>query len=141
MNFNKKTVRDIDIQGKKVLIRCDFNTPIDENGHLTDERRIQGALPTLRYLITSGAAVIVVSHLGRPKGKYNPKYTLKPVAKRLSELLKMPVTLANDVIGEDADRLCAAIQPGEIVMLENVRFHNKTTLRFPKSWPLMPTYM
>ena len=125
MNFNKKTVRDIDIQGKKVLIRCDFNTPIDENGHLTDERRIQGALPTLRYLITSGAAVIVVSHLGRPKGKYNPKYTLKPVAKRLSELLKMPVTLANDVIGEDADRLCAAIQPGEIVMLENVRFHKE----------------
>ena len=88
MNFNKKTVRDIDIQGKKVLIRCDFNTPIDENGHLTDERRIQGALPTLRYLITSGAAVIVVSHLGRPKGKYNPKYTLKPVAKRLSEKQK-----------------------------------------------------
>ena len=110
---------------KKVLIRCDFNTPIDENGHLTDERRIQGALPTLRYLITSGAAVIVVSHLGRPKGQYNPKYTLKPVANRLSELLKMPVTLATDVIGEDADRLCAAIQPGEIVMLENVRFHKE----------------
>ena len=125
MNFNKKTVRDIDVHGKKVLIRCDFNTPIDENGHLTDERRIQGALPTLRYLITSGAAVIVVSHLGRPKGQYNPKYTLKPVANRLSELLKMPVTLANDVIGEDADRLCAAIQPGEIVMLENVRFHKE----------------
>lgn len=125
MNFNKKTVRDIDVRGKKVLIRCDFNTPIDENGHLTDERRIQGALPTLRYLITSGAAVIVVSHLGRPKGQYNPKYTLKPVANRLSELLKMPVTLANDVIGEDADRLCAAIQPGEIVMLENVRFHKE----------------
>ena len=125
MNFNKKTVRDIDVRGKKVLIRCDFNTPIDETGHLTDERRIQGALPTLRYLITSGAAVIVVSHLGRPKGQYNPKYTLKPVANRLSELLKMPVTLANDVIGEDADRLCAAIQPGEIVMLENVRFHKE----------------
>ena len=125
MNFNKKTVRDIDVRGKKVLIRCDFNTPIDENGHLTDERRIQGALPTLRYLITSGAAVIVVSHLGRPKGQYNPKYTLKPVANRLSELLKIPVTLANDVIGEDADRLCAAIQPGEIVMLENVRFHKE----------------
>ena len=125
MNFNKKTVRDIDVRGKKVLIRCDFNTPIDENGLLTDERRIQGALPTLRYLITSGAAVIVVSHLGRPKGQYNPKYTLKPVANRLSELLKMPVTLANDVIGEDADRLCAAIQPGEIVMLENVRFHKE----------------
>ena len=125
MNFNKKTVRDIDVRGKKVLIRCDLNTPIDENGHLTDERRIQGALPTLRYLITSGAAVIVVSHLGRPKGQYNPKYTLKPVANRLSELLKMPVTLATDVIGEDADRLCAAIQPGEIVMLENVRFHKE----------------
>ena len=125
MNFNKKTVRDIDVRGKKVLIRCDFNTPIDENGHLTDERRIQGALPTLRYLITSGAAVIVVSHLGRPKGQYNPKYTLKPVANRLSKLLKMSVTLANDVIGEDADHLCAAIQPGEIVMLENVRFHKE----------------
>ncbi len=125
MNFNKKTVRDIDVRGKKVLIRCDFNTPIDENGHLTDERRIQGALPTLRYLITSGAAVIVVSHLGRPKGQANPKYTLAPVAKRLAELLKLPVSLAQDVIGPDADRLCAEIQPGEIVMLENVRFHKE----------------
>ncbi len=125
MNFNKKTVRDIDVRGKKVLIRCDFNTPIDENGHLTDERRIQGALPTLRYLITSGAAVIVVSHLGRPKGQVNPKYTLAPVAKRLAELLKLPVSLAQDVIGPDADRLCAEIKPGEIVMLENVRFHKE----------------
>ena len=125
MNFNKKTVRDIDVRGKKVLIRCDFNTPIDENGHLTDERRIQGALPTLRYLITSGAAVIVVSHLGRPKGQANPKYTLAPVAKRLAELLKLPVSLAQDVIGPDADRLCAEIQPGEFVMLENVRFHKE----------------
>lgn len=125
MNFNKKTVRDIDVRGKKVLIRCDFNTPIDESGHLTDERRIQGALPTLRYLITSGAAVIVVSHLGRPKGQVNPKYTLTPVAKRLAELLKLPVSLAQDVIGPDADRLCAEIQPGQIVMLENVRFHKE----------------
>ena len=125
MNFNKKTVRDIDVRGKKVLIRCDFNTPIDENGHLTDERRIQGALPTLRYLITRGAAVIVVSHLGRPKGQVNPKYTLAPVAKRLAELLKLPVSLAQDVIGPDADRLCAEIQPGQIVMLENVRFHKE----------------
>ena len=116
MNFNKKTVRDIDVRGKKVLIRCDFNTPIDENGHLTDERRIQGALPTLRYLITSGAAVIVVSHLGRPKGQANPKYTLAPVAKRLAELLKLPVSLAQDVIGPDADRLCAEIQPGVFVL-------------------------
>ena len=125
MNFNKKTVRDIDVRGKKVLIRCDFNTPIDETGHLTYERRIQGALPTLRYLITSGAAVIVVSHLGRPKGQVNPKYTLAPVAKRLAELLKLPVSLAQDVIGPDADRLCAEIQPGQIVMLENVRFHKE----------------
>ena len=125
MNFNKKTVRDIDVRGKKVLIRCDFNTPIDENGHLTDERRIQGALPTLRYLITSGAAVIVVSHLGRPKGQVNPKYTLAPVAKRLAELLKLPVSPAQDVIGPDAVRLCAEIQPGQIVMLENVRFHKE----------------
>ena len=125
MNFNKKTVRDIDVRGKKVLIRCDFNTPIDENGHLTDERRIQGALPTLRYLITSGAAFIVLSHLGRPKGQVNPKYTLAPVAKRLAELLKLPVSLAQDVIGPDADRLCAEIQPGQIVMLENVRFHKE----------------
>ncbi len=125
MNFNKKTLRDIDLRGKKVFIRCDFNPPIDENGHLTDERRIQGALPTLRYLITSGAAVIVVSHLGRPKGQVNPKYTLTPVAKRLAELLKLPVSLAQDVIGPDADRLCAEIQPGQIVMLENVRFHKE----------------
>ena len=125
MNFNKKTVRDIDVRGKKVLIRCDFNTPIDENGHLTDERRIQGALPTLRYLITSGAAVLVVAHWGRPKGQVNPKYTLAPVAKRLAELLKLPVSLAQDVIGPDADRLCAEIQPGQIVMLENVRFHKE----------------
>lgn len=140
MNFNKKTVRDIDVQGKKVLIRCDFNTPIDENGHLTDERRIQGALPTLRYLITSGAAVIVASHLGRPKGKYNPKYTLEPVAKRLSELLKMPVTLSKDVIGEDSDRLCAAIKPGEIVMLENVRFHKEEEQNDPNFSKKLASY-
>lgn len=125
MNFNKKTVRDVDVRDKKILIRCDFNTPIDENGHLTDERRIVGALPSLRYLITNGAAVIVVSHLGRPKGERNLKYSLAPVRKRLSELLKMPVALAKDVIGPSADALCARIEPGEIVMLENVRFHKE----------------
>lgn len=125
MNFNKKTVRDVDVKGKKILIRCDFNTPIDENGHLSDERRIVGALPTLRYLITNGAAVIIVSHLGRPKGEYKDKYSLAPVCRRLVELLKMNVTLSADVVGPNADKLCAEIKPGEIVMLENVRFHKE----------------
>ena len=125
MNYNKKSIEDVDVKGKKVLVRCDFNVPQDENGNITDENRIIGALPTIKYLRDNGAAVILCSHLGRPKGEFKPKYTLAPVAKRLGELLGCEVKLAADVIGPSADALCAAVKPGEVVMLENVRFHQE----------------
>lgn len=104
--LNKKTIRDIDVSGKKVLVRVDFNVPQDENGNITDDRRIREALPTIKYLIDHNAKVILVSHLGRPKGKFDPKYSMAPVAKRLSELLSKEVILAKDVIGEDAKKMC-----------------------------------
>ena len=122
--MNKKTVRDIDVKGKKVLVRCDFNVPLDkETGAITDETRIQAALPTIKYLLENGAAVILCSHLGRPKGEFNKKYSLAPVAKRLSELLGFEVKLAEDVIGPSAKALAAAVEPGKAILLENVRFH------------------
>ncbi|NNG66950.1 phosphoglycerate kinase [Caldanaerobacter subterraneus] len=121
--MKKKTVRDIDVSGKRVLVRVDFNVPMDENENITDDRRIREALPTIEYLINHNAKVILVSHLGRPKGKFNPDYSLKPVAKRLSELLKKPVIMAEDVIGEDAKAKAAALKEGEVLLLENVRFH------------------
>lgn len=122
--MNKKTVRDIDVNGKKVLVRCDFNVPIDGNtGMITDNRRIRGAIPTIRYLLDNNAKVILCSHLGRPKGEVNPKYSLKPVAEELSKLLERQVSLAKDVIGEDAERLTSNMKAGEVVLLENVRFH------------------
>ena len=122
--MNKKTVKDIDVKGKKVLVRCDFNVPLDkETGAITDETRIQAALPTIKYLLENGAAVILCSHLGRPKGEFNKKYSLAPVAKRLSELLGFEVKLAEDVIGPSAKALAAAVEPGKAVLLENVRFH------------------
>lgn len=122
--MNKKTVRDIDVNGKKVLVRCDFNVPIDgDTGMITDNRRIRGAIPTIRYLLDNNAKVILCSHLGRPKGEVNHKYSLKPVAEELSKLLERPVSLAKDVIGEDAERLTSNMKAGEVVLLENVRFH------------------
>ena len=122
--MNKKTVRDIDVNNKKVLVRCDFNVPLDkETGVITDNRRIRAALPTIQYLLENNAKVILCSHLGRPKGEFNPKYSLKPVAEELGELLQKQVKLAKDVIGEDAKELVANIKEGEIVLLENVRFH------------------
>ena len=99
MSFNKKTIEDIDVSGKKVLVRCDFNVPLDENKNITDETRINAALPTIKYLLDHKAAVILCSHLGRPKGEFNMKYSLAPVAKRLSEKLGFEVKLAKDVIG------------------------------------------
>ena len=123
MSFNKKTIEDIDVSGKKVLVRCDFNVPLDENKNITDETRINAALPTIKYLLEHGAAVILCSHLGRPKGEFNMKYSLAPVAKRLSEKLGFEVKLAKDVIGPDAKKLAAEVKPGEAVLLENVRFH------------------
>jgi phosphoglycerate kinase len=101
----KKTIEDIQVKGKKVLVRCDFNVPLDENKVITDENRIRGALPTIKYLMGQGARVILCSHLGRPKGGFDMKYSLKPVADRLSQLLGRDVPLAKDVIGPDAHRL------------------------------------
>ncbi|MEA5039904.1 MAG: phosphoglycerate kinase [Clostridiaceae bacterium] len=122
MNYRKKSVRDVDVSGKRVLVRCDFNVPQDANGKITDDIRIRAALPTIRYLLEKEAAVILCSHLGRPKGKADPKYSLAPVARRLSELLQMPVELAPDVCGESAKAMAAALRPGRAMLLENVRF-------------------
>ncbi len=119
----KKTIEDIQVSGKKVLVRCDFNVPLDANKNITDENRIRGALPTIQYLIDHGAKVILCSHLGRPKGEFNMKYSLAPVAARLTQLLGKEVKLAKDVVGEDAQRLAAGLQDGDVMLLENVRFH------------------
>jgi phosphoglycerate kinase len=123
MQYNKKSVENIDVSQKKALVRCDFNVPQDANGVITADKRIVESLPTLKYLLDRGAAVIACSHLGRPKGTFNPKYTLAPVAERLAQLLGRPVILAKDVVGEDAKARAAALKPGEIMLLENVRYH------------------
>ncbi len=123
--LNKKTVEDIDVSSKRVLVRCDFNVPLDADGNITDENRIQGALPTIQYLIGKGAKIVLCSHLGRPKGEFNMKYSLAPVAKRLSELLGKEVVMAKDVIGEDAKAKAAALKDGDVMLLENVRFHKE----------------
>ncbi len=122
MTYNKKTIEDVDVSGKKVLVRCDFNVPL-KDGVITDENRIIGALPTIRYLIEHNAKLILCSHMGRPKGEFNMKYSLAPVAKRLSEHLGKPVVLAADVIGPDAKAKAAALKEGDVLLLENVRFH------------------
>lgn len=123
MNYNKKSVLDADVKGKKVLLRCDFNVPQNkETGVITSDKRIVAALPTIKYLLENGAAVIACSHLGKPKGEWKPKLTLAPVADRLSELLGQKVVFANDIIGEDAKAKAAALKPGEIMLLENLRF-------------------
>ena len=120
--MSKKTVKDIDVQGKKVLVRCDFNVPMDENKNITDNRRIVAALPTIQYLLENNCKVILCSHLGRPKGEVNPEFSLVPVAAELSKLLSKEVKMAKDVVGEDAVNLAANLQEGEVMLLENVRF-------------------
>ena len=123
MNYNKKTVTDVEVKGKKVLLRCDFNVPQDKTTHaITDDKRIRAALPTIQYLLDNGAAVVACSHLGKPKGQIKPELTLAPVAERLSELLGREVIFAADTIGEDAKAKAAALQPGQILLLENLRF-------------------
>ncbi|HIV02426.1 MAG TPA: triose-phosphate isomerase [Candidatus Aphodoplasma excrementigallinarum] len=129
--FNKKTIEDIPVTGKRVLVRCDFNVPLDGD-KITDETRIIGALPTIKYLIKNNAKVILSSHLGRPKGEFNMKYSLKPVAKRLSELLGQDVVMAEDVIGDSAKAAVAAMKDGDVVMLENVRFHKEEEKNDPE---------
>ena len=125
--MNKKTVKDIDLKGKKVFVRCDFNVPKDENGNITDNTRIVAALPTIKYLLEQDCKLILASHLGSPKGEYKPEYSLAPVAKELSNLLGKEVIMANDVVGEDATSKASNLKEGEILLLENVRFHKEET--------------
>ncbi len=123
MNYSKKNVTQIDVQGKKILLRCDFNVPQDKaTGAITDDKRIRAALPTIQYLLEHKAAVVACSHLGKPKGTWKESLTLAPVAERLQELLGQPVIFAKDIVGEDAKAKAAALQPGQIMLLENLRF-------------------
>lgn len=132
--LNKKTIEDVEVRGKRVLVRCDFNVPMDENKNITDDIRIRGALPTIQYLAKNGAKVILMSHLGRPKGEPNKKYSLEPVAKRLAELLNQEVIFAADdtVVGENARKAVAEMKDGEVVLLENVRFRKEEEKNHPE---------
>jgi phosphoglycerate kinase len=130
--MNKKTIEDVQVASKKVLVRVDFNVPLNEKLEITDETRIVAALPTINYLLKNNAKVILCSHLGRPKGEFKPEFSLKPVAKRLAQLVDAKVTLAEDVIGPSAKKCVAEIKDGEIVLLENVRFHKEETKNDPE---------
>ena len=123
--MNKKTIRDIQVAGKRVLVRVDFNVPLDAEGHITDDTRIKAAIPTIRYLLDQGAAVILMSHLGRPNGQVVESMRLTPVAQRLSELLGRPVQMAPDCVGPEVEALAKALQPGQVLLLENLRFHKE----------------
>ncbi len=129
--LGKKTVEDINVAGKTCLVRCDFNVPVKE-GVITDDKRIREALKTIKYLKEQGAKVILCSHMGRPKGEFNMKYSLVPVQKRLEELLGCTVVMANDVIGEDAKAKAAALNDGEVMLLENLRFHKEEEKNAPE---------
>ncbi|MBQ6799038.1 MAG: phosphoglycerate kinase, partial [Oscillospiraceae bacterium] len=121
MNYNKKSVKDIEVAGKRVLCRCDFNVPM-KNGVITSDKRIVAALPTVQYLVENGAKVILCSHMGKPKGEWKPELSLKPVAARLSELLGQEVIMAADIVGEDAKAKAAALENGQVMLLENTRY-------------------
>ncbi len=129
--YNKKSITDIDVAGKRVLARCDFNVPM-QDGVITDVKRITGAMPTIKYLSEHGAKVILCSHMGRPKGEFNMKYSLAPVAEKISEYLGKPVIMAKDVIGEDAKAKAAALKDGDVMLLENVRFHKEEEKNDPE---------
>ncbi len=130
--MSKKTVRDVDVKGKRVLVRVDFNVPQDDKLEITDDSRIVGALPTIEYLMKHGARVVLCSHLGRPKGEFKPKYSLAPAAERLSQLLGKPVKMCRDVIGPDADAVVAGLEDGEVCLLENLRFHSEEEKNDPE---------
>ena len=129
--MDKKTVRDVEVAGKKVMVRCDFNVPIDDRGNITDDTRIVASLPTIEFLLERGAKVILMSHLGRPKGKVDDKFSLRPVARRLAELLDTEVLMADDVVGEDARQKASILKQGQVMLLENVRFHKEETENDP----------
>ena len=122
MNYHKKSIRDIDVKGKRVLVRCEFNVPVDEHGNITDDNRIRATLPTLNYLLDQGASLVLCSHMGRPKGKVVLSLSLRPVAARLGELMGKNVIFTNDIVGQEAQDLCRDLAPGQIVMLQNLRF-------------------
>ena len=130
--MSKKTVKDIDLTGKKVFVRCDFNVPMDEHQNITDNRRIVAALPTIKYLIEQNCKIILCSHLGRPKGEVKPEFSLAPVAKELSKQLGQEVLMAKDVIGESAKSLAENLKEGQVMLLENVRFHREETDNDPE---------
>ncbi len=138
--MKQKTIEDISVESKKVLVRVDFNVPLNEKGEITDETRIQAALPTIKYLLDHHAKVILCSHLGRPKGEVKPEFSLAPVAKRLQVLLDTKVTFAKDVIGPSADEAVANIQDGEVVLLENLRFHKEETKNDPEFAKKLASY-
>ena len=129
--LNKKTIEDIEVKGKKVLVRCDFNVKM-ENGVITSDKRIVASLPTIQYLLDHGAKLILCSHFGRPKGVVDPEFSMAPIAARLSELLGNEVKLAKDVVGESAQALAAALEEGEVMLLENVRFEPGETKNDPE---------
>lgn len=130
--MKKQTVRDIAVQGKKVLVRVDFNVPMDASGQITDDTRIRAALPTIRYLREKGARVILISHLGRPKGQVNPKYSLAPVASHLEKLMGTPVSFVPDCIGTEVKKQVEGLQDGAVLLLENVRFHGEEEKNDPR---------
>ena len=132
MSFGKKTIDDVAVNGKRVFVRVDFNVPQDENRAITDDRRIRAALPTVKALLAGGAKVILASHLGRPKGTPNPKYSLAPVQARLSELLGVPVAMAPDCIGPEVAAQVAALEPGGVLLLENLRYHAEEEANEPQ---------
>ena len=121
LTMNKKTIEDVDVKGKRVLVRCDFNVPL-KDGRITDNTRITAALPTIRYLMEHGAKVILCSHLGRPKGEVKEEFSLRPVAEELTELLDTDVKFATDTTGDSAKNVTGSLTDGEVALLENVRF-------------------
>jgi phosphoglycerate kinase len=133
---NKKTIEDINVKNKRVLVRVDFNVPLDSETNITDDTRIRAALPTIKYLLDNQAKVILMSHLGRPKGEFKPEFSLRPAAKRLSQLLGIDVIMADDVIGKSAKKAVEGLKEGQVVLLENLRFHKEETkndLEFAKA--------
>ena len=142
-SLNKKTIEDIEVSGKRVLVRCDFNVPL-KDGVITNDKRIVAALPTIQYLVSHNAKVILCSHLGRPKGEYKEEFSLAPVAARLSELLGQDVKLAKDenVVGENAKALVSSMTDGQVILLENVRFRKEGTKKTsPRNWLPWPMFM
>ena len=131
MTYNKKTIEDVEVAGKRVLVRCDFNVPL-KDGVITSDKRIVEAIPTIKYLLDKGAKVILCSHMGKPKGEVNPKYTLAPVATRLSEILGFDVPLCADTIGPDAKAKAAALEAGRAILLENTRFDKREEKNDPE---------